>query len=263
MESRLRLPSVSPGAMLRAELSAGTSLGREADAYTRHGGLVPDAMVIALLKQWMESHDAAFVLDGFPRTVPQAEALEQLLAERGTPLDVVFYFDLPESTVRERVRHRLTCSGCGQIFNTVLAPVCKDGECPECGGRLIRRADDSPEALEHRLVEYHLMIQRRTGRRAAIATVPAAFVVVSINIPITCVRCDGARGFRHHSNPVIPYICNEEIARAVHRKSGGIAQRCAGRRVVVATVPSSARTRVRGEDACGSRHQTYSGVARV
>ena len=155
MESRLRLPSVSPGAMLRAELSAGTSLGREADAYTRHGGLVPDAMVIALLKQWMESHDAAFVLDGFPRTVPQAEALEQLLAERGTPLDVVFYFDLPESTVRERVRHRLTCSGCGQIFNTVLAPVCKDGECPECGGRLIRRADDSPEALEHRLVEYH------------------------------------------------------------------------------------------------------------
>jgi len=154
IKGRYGIASVSPGAMLREEMRLGTPLGIEADRLTRDGSMVPDAMVIELVAHWLSAHADGFVFDGFPRTIAQADALEQMLAELHAPLDAVLFFDITYETIFERVMNRLTCNQCGRSFAVGLHLESAQARCPECGGTLGRRSDDTPEALEHRIAQY-------------------------------------------------------------------------------------------------------------
>ena len=140
--------------MLRDELRKGTELGVAADQLTRKGQLVPDAMITQLVQEWLGTHGDSFVFDGFPRTVPQGVELKRLLQERGTPLDIVLFFDVPFEEIRERVLKRVSCRSCGKIFRVGLQIASFDESCPACGGELFRRNDDTLEALEQRMMEY-------------------------------------------------------------------------------------------------------------
>lgn len=149
ISERYGIPAVSPGAMLRDEMRRGTALGIEADRLTRDGAMVPDAMVIALVRGWLEQHSGGFIFDGFPRNIAQAEALDQLLSRRHEPLQVVLHFDIPEALACARAMARMTCPQCGRTFGAKGEKVC-----PVCGSTLVRRGDDTPEAFKHRMEQY-------------------------------------------------------------------------------------------------------------
>lgn len=151
-EFGIETPSI--GAILREQKAAGTPLGRAAARFTEEGRLVPDEIILDLARTWLDAHDDAFVFDGFPRTVGQAEALEHLLNERGTPLEMAISLEADAETIRERVRRRLACGTCGVIVSAGLHVESAASPCTRCGGALARRADDTPETLEQRLVEY-------------------------------------------------------------------------------------------------------------
>ena len=154
IKRRYDIASASPGAMLRDEMRRGTPLGVEADRITRDGSMVPDGMVIQLVANWLSAHAGGFVFDGFPRTTGQADALEQMLAERQSTLDAVLFFDITPQTAFERVMNRFTCTQCGRSFAVGLQLECAQAACPGCGGALGRRSDDTPEALEERIAQY-------------------------------------------------------------------------------------------------------------
>ena len=155
IQARYGLAVTSTGAMLRAEAQAGSELGRAAEAHTNRGELVPDELILDLVAEWLEEHNGAFVFDGFPRTLGQGIALEQLLAERGTPLDVVFFFQTSEEVIHDRVLNRLTCHSCGHVFRMGLQVPNEDAACLHCGGKLGRRSDDNEAVLKDRLAQYH------------------------------------------------------------------------------------------------------------
>ena len=148
------IPSASPGAMFREEKAAGTELGIAADKLTRHGKLVPDEMVCLVVKAWLKTHDGEFIFDGFPRSLGQASALEGMLAERGTPLDVALLLEADFDTIASRVQSRLVCSKCRTNLSMGLHIANADAPCPKCGGKLIRRGDDNLETLQLRMKEY-------------------------------------------------------------------------------------------------------------
>ncbi|MEI6561165.1 MAG: nucleoside monophosphate kinase [Verrucomicrobiota bacterium] len=154
IKRRYGIASASPGAMLRDEMRRGTPLGLEADRMTRDGSMVPDAMVIQLVGNWLSAHSTGFVFDGFPRTVAQADALDQMLSERQSALDAVLFFDITAETAFERVMNRLTCTQCARSFAVGLHLESAQARCPECGGELGHRSDDTPEALERRIAQY-------------------------------------------------------------------------------------------------------------
>jgi len=140
--------------MLRDELRRGTEIGIAADELTRRGQLVPDSMVIGLVENWLSARDGSFVFDGFPRTLAQGIELEKLLLTRQTPLDAVFFFNVSQEVIRERVLHRVTCEECGRIFSIGLQVAAENNPCPVCRGHLVHRSDDTLEALEQRMNEY-------------------------------------------------------------------------------------------------------------
>lgn len=150
------VPQVSTGDMLREAAAAGTSLGREAKRYMDTGALVPDQVVIGLVDERLAQPDAArgFVLDGFPRTVPQAEALDALLRRRGLDLDRVLYFDVSRDELIRRLTGRRTCRGCGAGYHVVSAPPRAAGRCDRCGGELYQREDDAEATVSRRLDVY-------------------------------------------------------------------------------------------------------------
>ena len=154
IKERYQIEPTSTGALLRDELRRGTALGIEADRFTSQGQLVPDSVVIQLVGSWLDAHNGAFVFDGFPRTIAQAEALETLLKARGTPLDLVFFFNTPAEVIQDRVLRRVGCEQCGRIFGAGLHFDHGHQVCPACGGNLIRRKDDTLEALAQRMEEY-------------------------------------------------------------------------------------------------------------
>ena len=154
IKKRYQIASASPGAMLREEMRRGTPLGVEADRITRDGSMVSDAMVIQIVANWLAAHSAGFVFDGFPRTLGQADALEQMLAQRQSALDAVLLFDITADTAFERVMNRLTCTQCARSFALGLHLQAGQTQCPECGGALGHRSDDTPEALEQRMAQY-------------------------------------------------------------------------------------------------------------
>ena len=154
LKSRFDLPSASPGAMLREEKRAGSALGLEADRLTREGRLVSDEVINAVVRSWIERQPGdGFVFDGYPRTLGQAVALDEMLSSRGTPLEVALLLDADVATLRARVERRMTCRECGSTTSIALLPA-RDEKCPRCGGELSRRADDTAETLDVRLREY-------------------------------------------------------------------------------------------------------------
>jgi adenylate kinase len=150
------IPHISTGDIFRANVKGGTALGLKAKEYMDRGDLVPDEVVIGMVGDRLAEADTAngFNLDGFPRTVPQAQALEELLADRSTPVDVVLRLAVEEDEVVERLTGRRTCRDCGAIFHVVHNPPRTEGVCDECGGELYQRKDDSEDVVRNRLEVY-------------------------------------------------------------------------------------------------------------
>ncbi|MEO7932571.1 MAG: nucleoside monophosphate kinase [Chthoniobacterales bacterium] len=151
---KYQIPAVSTGHLLRDEAAAKTELGQLAAAYTSKGQLAPDPLVMAVLKKWLGGGRESYVFDGFPRTLDQAIQLQPLLAAAGIPLEVVLFLECDFPTIEKRVLGRVTCSSCKTIFNIGLHVESGTAPCPKCGGVLERRADDQPEVLQHRMVQY-------------------------------------------------------------------------------------------------------------
>lgn len=152
------IPQLSTGDMLRAEKAAGTPLGKQAAAIMDAGGLVSDDIVIAMIEERTKLDDCknGFLLDGFPRTIPQGEALNAMLANKGQKIDVVVGIDCPDEVVRDRAVYRRSCGACGTIFHLQSMPPKVDNTCDKCGHvGLTHRADDTLEAVNKRLTKFH------------------------------------------------------------------------------------------------------------
>lgn len=148
------LPSASPGAMLREEKQAGSALGIEADRLTSEGRLVSDEVINSVVRSWIDRQSGdGFVFDGYPRTLGQAEALDEMLDKRGMPLEASLLLDADIATLRQRVERRITCSACGNTTRLDTLTAGSEG-CPRCGGGLSRRSDDTAETLDVRFREY-------------------------------------------------------------------------------------------------------------
>jgi adenylate kinase len=154
--AHLSVPKISTGDILRANVAEGTQLGREAKAYMDAGNLVPDQVVINMVRGRLAEPDAedGFLLDGFPRTVPQAQELDKMLADLGTGLDLVLELVVEEEEVVRRLSGRRTCRGCGKIWHVEFDTPAKPGVCDRCGGELFQRDDDKPETITERLRVY-------------------------------------------------------------------------------------------------------------
>jgi adenylate kinase len=150
---RWSIPHISTGDILRANVREGTPLGAEAKRFMDAGELVPDEVIIGMVGLRLSEPDtqAGFLFDGFPRTVPQAKALEALINERDTPIDVVLRLVVDHDDVVERLTGRRTCSGCGRIFHVVTDPPSAEGRCDDCGGDIVQRDDDREEVVLNRL----------------------------------------------------------------------------------------------------------------
>jgi adenylate kinase len=146
---------ISTGDMFRRNVRAETPLGLKAKSYMDAGELVPDDLVIEMLLQELDRSPNGFVLDGFPRTMPQAQALETALADRGRPLQAVLKFAIPDEVTVARLAGRRTCTHCERTFNVELKPTKVEGVCDNCGGELMQRDDDREEIVRHRLEVYH------------------------------------------------------------------------------------------------------------
>jgi adenylate kinase len=154
---RFGIPQISTGDMLRAARREGTPLGKRAEAYMNAGQLVPDEVVIGLVEERLQLQDAkaGFILDGFPRTIAQAEALDNVLAKIGRSKLRVIDVQVPESTLIERLGGRLSCPKDGASYHVKFTPPKVDMVCDNCKTQLVQRADDKPEAIAQRLREYN------------------------------------------------------------------------------------------------------------
>ena len=154
LAERFGVPRLSTGDMIRAALEAGTPLGERVRAYYEAGELVPDEVVLGLVAEAFDGSEASggFVLDGFPRTVPQADGLGELLAARGIGLDAVLSLEAPEEELVGRISGRRVCGACG--FVTHVRAVGAAAACPDCGAALVQRSDDRAETVRNRLAVY-------------------------------------------------------------------------------------------------------------
>ncbi|MGE5135731.1 MAG: adenylate kinase [Gemmatimonadota bacterium] len=154
--SHLSIPKISTGDIFRANVSGGTELGRRAQAYMERGDLVPDEVTIAMVTDRLQEDDAqaGFLLDGFPRNVPQAETLEKLLSSWDTRLDVVLELVVDDDEVVRRLSGRRTCRRCGRVWHVTFDPPAQPDTCDDCGGELFQRDDDREETIRHRLEVY-------------------------------------------------------------------------------------------------------------
>lgn len=150
------VPHLSTGDMLREATAAGHGLGLEAKRYMDHGALVPDEVIIGLMRERLARPDAAqgFIVDGFPRTIAQAEALAHLLTDNGQKLDAVIYFEVSEQELLRRLTGRRICRRCQTAYHLASAPPTKAGVCDRCGGELYQREDDSEKTARSRLEVY-------------------------------------------------------------------------------------------------------------
>ena len=156
LASHLSIPKISTGDIFRDNVSHGTALGRRAQAYMERGDLVPDEVTIAMVTDRLADEDtqAGFLLDGFPRNVPQAETLKKMLLAWDTKLDVVLELVVDDDEVVRRLSGRRTCRRCGRIWHVSFDPPTVAGICDDCGGELFQRDDDREETIRHRLEVY-------------------------------------------------------------------------------------------------------------
>jgi len=154
--STYHIPKISTGDLLRSAVSQKTPLGLEAKQFMDRGDLVPDQVVIGLVEEKISSPEGAhgFILDGFPRTVAQADELSKLLEAKDASLDKVIYFVIPREEIVRRLSGRRSCSKCPAVFHVEFVPPKVAGQCDECGGELIQRNDDKKETVESRLSVY-------------------------------------------------------------------------------------------------------------
>ncbi len=155
------IPHISTGDIFRANLKEGTELGLKAKEYMDRGELVPDELTCDLVMDRIQKDDAkeGFVLDGFPRTIPQAEALTEALKKIGQVMDIAINVDVPDENIIERMGGRRACVGCGATYHIVTVPPKTEGKCDRCGADLILRDDDKPETVKKRLEVYHAQTQ--------------------------------------------------------------------------------------------------------
>ena len=150
---RLSIPTISTGNMIREALKSGTEMGLKAKAFIEAGQLVPDEVVIGIVRDRLQEDDCrnGFILDGFPRTIPQAEALDRM----GITIDRVVDINVPDEVITQRVSGRRVCPGCGNSYHIETKKPQTDGVCDRCGTTLVQRKDDEPQTVQERLHVYH------------------------------------------------------------------------------------------------------------
>ena len=148
---------ISTGDILRAAVSAGTTLGKQAEAAMKAGDLVTDELIMGIMEERLQEEDCqkGYLLDGFPRTIPQAEALKALLAKLGENLNCVLELDIPREVIIDRLSTRRTCNNCGEIYNVKSKPPRVEGVCDVCGSEIVQRDDETEAAIENRLQVYN------------------------------------------------------------------------------------------------------------
>ena len=158
---KYQIPHISTGDIFRANIKGGTELGMKAKTFMDQGMLVPDEITIGMLMDRIGQEDCinGYVLDGFPRTIPQAESLTKALAERGEKVDYAINVDVPDENIINRMSGRRACLGCGATYHITFNPPVKEGICDTCGQELVLRADDKPETVKKRLDVYHQQTQ--------------------------------------------------------------------------------------------------------
>ncbi len=158
---KYQIPHISTGDIFRANIKNGTELGQKAKTYMDQGLLVPDELVVDLVVDRLAQEDCknGCVLDGFPRTIPQAESLDAALAAKGETIDYAIDVDVPDENIINRMSGRRACVGCGATYHVVYAPTKEEGICDRCGEKLILRDDDKAETVKKRLDVYHEQTQ--------------------------------------------------------------------------------------------------------
>lgn len=156
LSKKFNIPQISTGDLLRAAVKAGSELGKKAKSAMDAGALVSDDIVIGLIRERLSEEDAqnGYILDGFPRNIPQAEALDAMLDQLGQPLQGVVLLDVPFEELMQRLTGRRTCKDCGAIYNIYLSPPKTEDHCDRCGGELFQREDDNEETIGNRLKVY-------------------------------------------------------------------------------------------------------------
>ncbi|HIR56904.1 MAG TPA: adenylate kinase [Candidatus Gallacutalibacter pullicola] len=153
LSERLSIPTISTGNIIREALKSGTEMGVRAKSYMDEGKLVPDEVVIGIIRERLAKDDCknGFILDGFPRTIPQAEALDNM----GAAIDRVIDLEVPDEKIVERMSGRRVCESCGASYHMLFKKPAADGKCDKCGGTLVQRKDDHPDTVKERLRVYH------------------------------------------------------------------------------------------------------------
>lgn len=172
LTAEFSIPQISTGDMLREAVKNGTELGKKAKSFMDAGGLVPDEVVIGIVKERLAAKDCGngFILDGFPRTIPQARALDRVTKELGKEIRFVLSIEVDQNELMERLCGRRTCTGCGAMFHVKFNPPKAAGKCDKCGTALIQRDDDREETITARLANYNkataplLDYYRNTGK---------------------------------------------------------------------------------------------------
>lgn len=172
LTAEFSIPQISTGDMLREAVKNGTELGKKAKSFMDAGGLVPDEVVIGIVKERLAAKDCGngFILDGFPRTIPQAQALDRVTKDLGKEIRFVLSLEVDQNELMERLCGRRTCTGCGAMFHVKFNPPKAAGKCDKCGTALIQRDDDKEETITARLANYNkataplLDYYRNTGK---------------------------------------------------------------------------------------------------
>jgi adenylate kinase len=186
LAKRFGIPHVSTGDILRAAVSSGSQLGRKANGYLQKGELVPDDVMIGVVGEELTepTHKRGFILDGFPRTIAQAEALEVIFGHANLSLDAVLSFEGREAELVRRLTRRRMCRRCHSIFNLDTDKILESGVCPKCGGELYQREDDKEETVRNRLLVYErltLPLREYYAKRKVLITVDGIGKVESIH----------------------------------------------------------------------------------
>ena len=151
---RMGMTQISTGDLFRAAIKGQTDLGKKAQGYMDKGKLVPDSIVIGMVEEVLQKGSGDFILDGFPRTVAQAEALDELLVKMNISIGKAIFLEVPMEILMDRLTGRRVCKSCGSVYHIVSKPTKTEGVCDSCGGEVVQRADDKSEVIETRLKTY-------------------------------------------------------------------------------------------------------------